>query len=103
MASLLRIFLCIFVAGVSLYFYVDQQNDMTELRLEIPDLLAELRAVQEENQRLEYEIDRFESPIHLMELLRQPEYSHLKHPYLTDVVQLPVRDQNLLRDKRSEE
>lgn len=95
MVSLIRIFLCIFVAGVLLYLYVDKQNALTELRLEIPDLLKELRIVQEENLRLEYEIDRFESPMHLMELARQPEYSRLKHPYLTDIVQLPERDSSV--------
>lgn len=89
MALLLRIFLCIFVACMLLYRYVDRQNQLTVLRLEIPPLVKEVKKSQEENSRLEYDIDRFESPIHLMELARQPEYGHLTHPYLHDVIILP--------------
>ena len=89
MIILVRVFVCIFAVGLTLYFYVHEQNDLTELRLQIPVIEKELRKLQEENHRLEYQIDRFENPIHLMELARQPEYRHLKHPYLRDVIILP--------------
>ena len=38
--------------------------------------------------RLQYEIDLFESPQHLMELARRSEFSHLKHPTAREIVQL---------------
>ena len=82
----LRIFICIVVAGLTLYFYIDKQNELVELRLAIPTLDKEVKAALEENTRLQYEIDRFESPIHLMELARKPEFSHLKYPYTKDIV-----------------
>lgn len=85
----LRLFICIAAAGLTLFFYIDKQNELTELRLAIPALSKEVKNIQEENIRLRYEIERFESPIHLMELMRKPEFSHLKFPYLKDEVFLP--------------
>lgn len=90
MITLLRIFICIFAAGVTLYAHVKKQNELTELRLIIPGLAREVKTIQTENMRLQYEIERFESPIHLMELSRKPEYSHLKYPYQRDVITLPM-------------
>ncbi len=87
---LIRILICIFSVGLALYAYVDRQNELTALRLRLPQLQKEVKRTQEENIRLQYEIDRFESPIHLMELARKPEFGHLKHPYLPDIVTLPL-------------
>jgi hypothetical protein len=83
---LLRMVICIAIASSFLYAYMQRQNDLIALRLSIPLLSKELKGLTEENIRLQYLIDRFESPIHLMELARQPEYSHLKHPYTRDVL-----------------
>ena len=85
----IRIFFCIFAAGITLYSYIDKQNELTGLRMAIPALSKEVKAIHEENIRLKYEIDRFESPIHLMELARKPEFGHLKFPYLNQVITLP--------------
>lgn len=82
----LRIFVCIIAAGVALYSFIDKQNELTGLRMAIPVLAKEVKGIQEENIRLKYEIDSFESPIHLMELARKPEFGHLKFPYITDVI-----------------
>jgi len=85
----IRITFCIFVVGLALFVYIDHLNRLTELRLAIPAITKETKGILEENTRLKYEIERFESPIHLMELLRKPEFSHLKYPYVRDVVVLP--------------
>lgn len=82
----LQVFLCILIAGFMLYFYIDKLNELTELRLAIPALAKEVKQIQEANIRLRYEIDQFESPIHLMELARKPEFSHLKYPHLDDEI-----------------
>src|SRR5438045_707399 len=95
-----RIFICILGAGVLLYAYIDKQNELTELRLQIPQLAKEVKSIQEENTRLQYEIDRFESPIHLMELSRKPEFGHLKHPYLSDIITLPENAESPEDDNR---
>jgi hypothetical protein len=89
MAFLLRMFTCILVAGLFLYLYIDKQNELTELRLQVPIAAKDLQRIREENNRLQYDIDSFESPIHLMELAEKPAYSHLKHPYQRDILILP--------------
>ena len=85
----LRLIACIIAVGACLFIYIDTLNDVTEMRLALPDLAKEVRDIQEENHRLHYEIDNFESPLHLMELARKPEFSHLKHPYTNAVLNLP--------------
>lgn len=86
----LRFFVCIFIAGIALFAYIDKQNDLTELRLALPALTKNVRSIQEENTRLKYEIESFESPIHLMELMRKPEFGHLKYPYIKDEIFLEI-------------
>ncbi len=80
---------CIAAIGGCLFIYIDALNRVTELRLAIPDLAKEVKDIQEENQRLHYEIDNFESPLHLMELARKPEFSHLKHPSTNEIILIP--------------
>lgn len=89
-ATTLKIFLCIIIASLFLYAYIEKQNELMALRLTIPALTKELKIIREENNRLLYEIDRFESPIHLIELARQPEFSHLKHPYTSEMLFIPT-------------
>ena len=83
---LARILICIGAAGVFLYSYVDKQNKVTERRLKIPVIAKEIKDLKEENTRMQYEIDLFESPEHLMELARGSEFSHLKQPMLKDIL-----------------
>ncbi len=86
-ASIYRRFaFCIFVAGFTLYLYIDDLNKLTVLRLAIPSVVKEVKSIHDENIQTQYEIERFESPIHLMELLKKPEFSHLHYPYVKDVV-----------------
>jgi len=89
MRILLRIFVCILTAGIFLYSFIDSQNKLTRLRLQIPVLAKHIRALQEANAQLKYEIKLFESPQHLIELARNAEYSHLKQPLLKEVITLP--------------
>ena len=84
-----RIFICICFMGLTVYAVIEKQNELVELRLEIPVLIKDVKAIEEENTRLLYEIERFESPMHLMELAQKPEFSHLKFPYNRDIIVLP--------------
>lgn len=86
----IRLGVCILAAGITLFAYIEKQNELTELRLAIPMLGRSVKSLQEENTRLIYEIEQFESPIHLMELMKKPEFSHLKYPFLVDEVFLPA-------------
>jgi hypothetical protein len=83
---LVQVFLCILIAGFTVYAYIDKHNELTELRLAIPALAKEVKQIQEENIRLMYDINQFESPIHLMQLARKPEFGHLKYPYFEDEI-----------------
>jgi hypothetical protein len=85
---LTRIVVCIGACGGFLYSYIDKQNAVTRRRLEIPILAKEIKDLKEENTRLKYEIEFFESPEHLIELARLNQYSHLKHPMLKEIVTL---------------
>jgi hypothetical protein len=85
----LRIFICILGVGLTLYAMIEKQNELVAVRLEIPAREKELRLIEEENKRLQYEIERFESPIHLMELAKKSEFSHLKFPHNSEVLILP--------------
>lgn len=91
---LFRFLLCIFVAWCTLYRFIAKQNELTELRLAIPVISKEVKLLSEENQRLKYEIEQFESPIHLIELSRKPEFSHLKYPTSNDIVTLKEPDEH---------
>jgi hypothetical protein len=86
----IRILICIALIGISLYAYITKQNVITELRLQIPIVAKELEAIRQENTRLQFEIDQFENPQHLMELSSQPQFSHLKHPLLNEIISLEV-------------
>ena len=90
MRSLLfRLGSCLAVFGFCLYSYLEIQNALTELKIRIPVLDKEICLIREENSRLAYEIDRFESPAHLIELGSRPEFCHLKHPVLQEILTVP--------------
>ena len=81
-----RIFLCLACVGVALHAYIDRNNSIVEVRREIPRLSQDVKAVEESNRTLEYQVERFESPLHLMELSHKPEYSHLRYPSHDQVI-----------------
>src|SRR5262245_40770714 len=78
--------ICIGTVAFAIYVYINQHNQVIELQLAIPPLQKEFRVLQAENERLQFEIDRFESPGHLMELAKKPEYRHLKSPSSSDIL-----------------
>jgi hypothetical protein len=84
-----RLLCCIFFFGVCLYSYLGKQNIVTDLRIRLPRLAKEIEKIREKNARLQYEIDQFENPIHLIELARHSEFSHLKHPLLKEILNCP--------------
>jgi hypothetical protein len=96
-ALLFRFVVCLFCFCLSLYFYLDWQNRLTSLKIQLPELIKEVEAVQEENQRIQYQIDRFETPSKLLELAQKAEFSHLKHPHIGDI--LTVAEGIALQDR----
>ncbi len=84
-----KLALCIFALVMSLYLYIEKQNEVTKLKIELPQIAKEVRKLQEENQKYQYEIDLFENPNHLMELVRLSQFSYLKHPVVREVLSIP--------------
>ena len=87
---LIRVCCSVLVLGLFLYAYINKQNQITQLRLHIPTLSQELEVLNQENTRLQFEVDQFESPQHLMELARKPQFSHLKFPSTDEIVTIRV-------------
>ncbi len=85
---ILRLLICVAFTGLLLYSFLTLQNETTKLRIQLPKLRAELKIIEEENERLLYEIERFENPGHLMQLARRAEFSHLKHPLVKEILTL---------------
>jgi hypothetical protein len=80
-----KILTCIVAASACLYACIDGQNKLTELRLRLPERAREVQCLKEENMRLRYEVERFESPEHLMTLARLPAFNHLRYPLVKEV------------------
>lgn len=88
MTLVTKLFFCIFLLGLSLYSYIDMQNTVTTLRIRIPALAQVVKNIEEENIRLQYEIDEFENPLHLIQLARHYKLDHLKHPLVSAIMHL---------------
>lgn len=85
LATVLRTAAGLFFLGLSMYAYIDKENEVTRLKLKIPEITKQTVLLSEENTRLRYQIDQFERPEHLMQLCRQSSFAHLKHPFIVDV------------------
>ncbi len=86
---LLQIGVCFAVFGFCLYSYLDEQNSIARLKMELPQKEKEIQGLKEELKRLSYQVDRFDNPSHLIELAHRPEFSHLKHPVLKEILTVP--------------
>jgi hypothetical protein len=84
----LKFFISVLIVTTTLYAYLNKHNALTQLRIKLPQVKKELKAVEEENVRLRFEIEKFEHPLHLMELARKPQYAHLKHPHSSEIIVL---------------
>ncbi len=96
MSWLWRFFICMAVSVVLLYSYIHKQNQLTVLQMKVPLVQKKLKLVEDEIAYLQCEKEKFENPVHLMELLRQPQFAHLKHPCISDIIEitLPPGDQS---------
>jgi hypothetical protein len=86
---MLRIICCLAVFALYLYQMIQKQNVINYLSLQIPKVTKDLKAIEEENVRLHFEIESFESPDHLMQLVKMQEYTHLRYPSLKEVITVP--------------
>ena len=87
-----QLLICLAAAAAVTYNIVDRENELTALRRQLPQIERELRRLNEENRHLQYDVDRFATPLHLMELAEKPEFGHLHFPYSNDVVIIDERE-----------
>lgn len=81
--------------AVCSYLYIDAKNALIKVQMEIPHVKREWMEIVEENKRLSFEIESFESPQHLIELSRKPEFSHLKPVSEGEVLKISGKKGNL--------
>jgi hypothetical protein len=81
-----RLFACLTFFSFSVYSYLDKQNSCTELNMKLPKLTKEIEVINEVNANLQYQIECFENPQHLLSMAGRPEYQHLKFPFTEEVL-----------------
>jgi len=84
-----KILICLFSFGLCLYFYIEKQNQLTSFKIEIPKVVKEINELKEEIKKMQFELEVFENPAYLMQLIKQPEFGYLKHPFVEDVLTMP--------------
>lgn len=86
MKNLVKIFICIFCFGVSLYIYLDKLNSQSELKVQVPQIAKEIELIEQDLVNLNYQIESFKNPTHLLNLALRPEFGHLKFSRQSDVM-----------------
>ncbi len=76
----IKFLFCFVVISLYLHSYLEAHNEVIKLRMELPKLTKQLRNIEEENLRFRYEMESFESPEHLMALIKNQEFSHFHYP-----------------------
>ena len=88
-STCIRMIICMVSLALTLFGYIEKQNELTELRLAIPILAKQVKDIEHENIQLFYEIENFQRPLHLEELKLKPTFTHLKKISLDDQMFLP--------------
>ncbi len=76
----------LFFLGFFIYSYLEKQNNCTKMKMIIPKITKEVSDLLEENGNLQYQIECFENPEHLLEIVAAPEYRHFKFPFTEEVL-----------------
>lgn len=77
------------LGSLTLYSYLEAQNTCTQLQMALSKKEKSAHLIEEEICRLAYEVEKFESPAHLIEIATRPQFRHLKHPLLQEVLSIP--------------
>jgi len=87
--NVIRLLCCLVILSVYFYLVIQKQNSVNYLSLQIPKLQKDLKTLEEENLKLQFESDCFESPDHLMQLVKKEGFTHLRYPIIKDVLSVP--------------
>ena len=86
---LTRLGFCLAIFGWGLFSYLNKQQELAQIRVQLPELEKRLKVIQEENRRMLCEIEELENPSRLIELVHRPEFGYLKHPLLREILTVP--------------
>ncbi len=86
---LYRLGMCLSVLSFCVYSYQNKQNSLTHLKICLPQLETEIKEIRKEICQLQYDLDREMNPTKLIELTHRPEFSHLKHPLMREILTIP--------------
>lgn len=75
-----RLGICICLFGAFLMRHVQRQNDLTRVRLEIPQIAMQARALEERSLQLKEEVGKLQTPKVLLDQLDRGEFAHLMAP-----------------------
>jgi hypothetical protein len=83
---LVRLGICVAVFGWGLFSYMDKQQALAQIKVQLPELEKRLGLIREENRLMLCEIEGLENPSRLIEVVHRPEYGYLKHPLLREIL-----------------
>ena len=89
---MIRLGFCLCLLTFCLYSYQNKQNELTHLKIQLPELAAEVQSIREGNRLLQYEIEKRYSPDRLIELAHHPEFGHLRHPLMKEILTVEQPD-----------
>ena len=81
-----KIAVCIIGCAAISYEHIHELNKLTAMRIQIPQIAQEIALVNEEIDRLDFEFQSIENPVHLLYLAKNAEYSDLKYPLQEDIL-----------------
>ncbi len=85
----MRLGFCVAVFGWGLFSYLNKQQELAQIKVQLPELEKRLHLIQEENRRMLCEIEELENPSRLIEIVHRPEFGYLKHPLLREILTVP--------------
>ena len=77
---------CLFGLAAIGYEHLAELNQLTTMRIEIPQIQQEISMINEEIDRLNYEFKLIENPRHLLHIAKYAEFADLKFPLEDEVL-----------------
>lgn len=71
-----------------LFIYIKEHHEILTLRMHIPLMEKEIREIKEDNLQMEFTLREFLNSHHLIQLARDPTYSHLVYPKENEIIKI---------------
>jgi len=97
---LAKILICVVSFSAALCAYLDARNNVTQLMIELPKLSKELTLTREQNTILQYNVEKFENPSYLLNLLKETKYANLMHVSEVDRIAVKAKEDKQEKKER---